>query len=321
MKLHQLRYLCEIAKQNLSFSRAAAAVHTSQPAISRQMRLLEEELGVELFVRSGNRIVALTEPAQRIVDIANVILRETETLKAAAREFLDRETGQLAIAATFTLARYVLPEVLKRFVARYPRVALKLLHGSSDQVCRLVASGECDLALTTRPSGSFPGLVLIEYCDLPRALIVPAGHPLVKAGPITLESISSYPLITLDFGSYGQARMRERFEREGLRPNIVFSGANVDVVKAFVEAGLGIAVLPRLCYLSTRDPGLRALNVDHLFEPHQGCFALRRDHYLHGYAYDFIAMTAPRLDRRTVEKALIAARAAQAIERAVDGAR
>lgn len=309
MKLHQLRYLCEIAKQGLSFSRAAAAMHASQPAISKQMRLLEEELGVELFVRSGNRVIALTEPGRRIVDIANVILCEAETLKAAAREFRDKDTGRLTIAATFTLARYALPEVLKRFAMRYPRVELKLLQGSSDQVCKLAASGECDLALTTRPTGSFPGLVLIEYCALPRALIVPSGHPLVKTKPITLMAISAHPLITLDFGSYGQTRMRERFEREGLRPNIVFSGTNVDVVKAFVEAGLGIAVLPRLCYQPARDPGLRALNVDHLFEPHQGCLAIRKNHYLHGYAYDFIAMVAPRIDRRTVEKALIAARA------------
>lgn len=304
MKLHQLRYLCEIAKQGLSFSKAAAAVHTSQPGISKQMRLLEEELGVELFVRSGNRIVALTEPGQRIVDIANVILQESENLKATAKEFLAGDTGPLKIAATFTLARYALPKVLQRFVARYPRVELKLLQGSSDQVCRLAASGECDVGLTTRPAEAFPELLLLEYCSLPRALMVPSGHTLAKAKHLTLKAISSHPLITLDFGSYGQTKMRERFLRNGLEPNIVFSGSNVDVVKAFVEAGLGIAILPRLAYQPSRDPGLRALDVDHLFEPHHGCLAIRKNHYLRGYAYDFIEMVAPRTDRRTVQRAL-----------------
>jgi LysR family cys regulon transcriptional activator len=306
MKLHQLRYLCEIARQGLSFSKAAAAVHTSQPGISKQMQLLEAELGVELFIRSGNRIIDLTEPARRIVDIANVILRESENLKAAAREFVDGRSGSLKVAATFTLARYALPKMLQRFVARYPGVELKLLQGSSDEVCKLTAAGDCDFALTTRPAETFPELALVEYCTLPRALMVPAGHALTRAKRITLKAIAAQPLITLDFGSYGQARMRERFEREGLAPNIVFSGANVDVVKAFVEAGLGIAVLPRLAYQQSRDPGLRALGVDHLFEPHQGCIALRKTHHLRRYAYDFIDIVAPRLDRSTVQQALSA---------------
>jgi LysR family cys regulon transcriptional activator len=303
MKLHQLRYLCEIARQDLSFSKAAAALHTSQPGISKQIRLLEEELGIDLFIRSGNRIVEVAEPGRRILDIATVILRESENLKAAAKEFMAGDSGRLNVAATFTLARYVLPKVLQRFTARHPKVELKLLQGSSDQVCKLAASGECDIALTTRPAEAFPELLLLEYCALPRALIVPRGHPLIRMKRITLKAISSQPLITLDFGSHGQAKMRERFVASGLEPNIVFSGANVDVVKAFVEAGLGIAVLPRLCFEPERDPGLRALDVDHLFESHRGCLAIRKSRYLRSFAFDFIQMLAPSIDRRTIEKA------------------
>ncbi|MDB5863457.1 MAG: transcriptional regulator, LysR family [Betaproteobacteria bacterium] len=308
MKLHQLRYLCEIAKRDLSFSNAAAALHTSQPGISKQMRLLEQELGVDLFVRSGNRISDLTEPGRRIVDIAAVILRQTDSIKAAAHEFLEGHTGRLNVAATFTLGRYVLPGVLQRFVVRYPQVQLELLHGSSDQVCKLVVSGEADIALTAGPAAAFPELLMLEYAQLPRALFVPRKHPLATSSSLSLKTISAYPLVTLHAGSRGQAKMRERFLSAGLEPNIVLSGPNIDVVKAFVEAGLGIAVLPRLAFDPVRDSGLRALDVDHLFEPHRANLAIRRNHYLRGYALDFIQMVAPKIDRRTVEQAGLASK-------------
>jgi LysR family cys regulon transcriptional activator len=309
MKLHQLRYLCEIVRRDLSFSSAAVALHTSQPGISKQMRLLEQELGVDLFIRSGNRIIELTEPGRHIVDIATLVLRQTENIKAAASEFMGGETGRLNVAATFTLARYVLPGVFQRFVAKYPKVELRLLHGSSDRVCRLVASGDADIGLTTQPATAFPDLVMLEYCQLPRALVVPRKHPLATSKGISLKGISMYPLITLDAGSHGQAQMRKLFMSNGLEPNIVFSGANVDIVKAFVEAGLGIAILPRLSIDPTRDPGLRALTVEHLFEPHHASLAIRKNHYLRGFAYEFMHMVAPKVDRHTVEKALAASRA------------
>ncbi len=303
MKLHQLRYLCEIARRDLSFSGAAAALHTSQPGISKQIRLLERELGVELFVRSGNRILELTEPGKRIVDIANVVLRQTDNIKATAQEFLEGGTGQLSIAATFTLARYALPGVLRQFVTRYPHVELKLMHGSADEVCSLVMSGEADVALTTRPAAVFAELLMLEYAVLPRALLVSREHALASVQSISLEAISAFPLVTLDAGSHGQARMRDLFLCRGLQPNIVLSGANIDVVKAFIEAGLGIAILPRLAFDAARDPGLQALDVDHLFEPHRASIALRRNHYLRGYAYDFIQLVEPKIDRHALDRA------------------
>ncbi len=307
MKLHQLRYLCEIAKRDLSFSNAAHALNTSQPGISKQMRLLEQELGVDLFIRSGNRIIDLTEPGRRIVELAGAVLRQIDGIKAAAQEFAGGEAGHLHVASTFTLARYVLPGALQRFVARYPGVELTLLHGSSDQICRLVASGEADLALVTEPAREFPDLLLLEYGPLPRALFVPAGHPLTAAKSLSLKSISAHPLVTLDAGSHGQARMRELFRSHGLQPEIVLSGANIDVVKAFVEAGLGIAILPRLAFEPARDTGLRLLDVDHLFEPHRASIAIRRNNYPRAFVYDLIGMLAPKIDRRAIERASAAA--------------
>jgi LysR family cys regulon transcriptional activator len=308
MKLHQLRYLCEIARQGLSFSGAAGALHTSQPGISKQIRLLEEELGVDLFIRNGNRIVEMTEPARRIVAIANVVLRELDEVKAVAREFREGNSGRLTLAATFTFARYILPDALRRFVSRYPKVEINLLQDSPAEVSRLASSGEADIALTTRPAEEFPDLLFVEYRKLPRVVVAPRGHALLGEKRITLKAISLYPLITLDIGSHGQLQMRELFARAGLEPRIVFAGVDVDVVKAFVEAGLGVAVLPEVAYDPKRDSRLGAVNAGHLFESHTGCLAIRKNHYLRGYAFDFIEMLAPGVDRRALEKALLAAR-------------
>ncbi|MBY0269328.1 MAG: LysR family transcriptional regulator [Burkholderiales bacterium] len=310
MKLHQLRYLCEISRQGLSFSSAATALHTSQPGISKQIRLLEEELGVDLFIRNGNRIVEMTEPARRIAAIASLVLRELEDIKAVAEEFREGGSGHLNIAATFTFARYILPEAFRNFVSRHPNVKVNLLQDSPAQVSRLASSGEADIAMTTRPAEDFPDLLFLEYCKLPRILLVPGVHPLLREKRVTLKAISMHPLITLDVGSHGQLQMRELFARSHLEPNIVFAGVDVDVVKAFVEAGLGIAVLPKLAFEPRRDSKLRALDVNHLFDPHVGCLAIRKNHYLRGYAFDFIKLLASNLDRRAVEKAIATARAA-----------
>jgi LysR family cys regulon transcriptional activator len=310
MKLHQCRYLAEIAKQGLNFSNAAASLHTSQPGISKQIRLLEEELGTDLFIRNGNRIVEMTEPGRRIVEIAKSILRLIDDVRATAREFTEGDAGKLVIAASFTFARYVLPGVFRRFVKRYPKVELNLLQGSPAHVAQFVASGEADFAVTARPAEPVPELLLLDYCKLPRTLLAPRGHPLLKEQRVTLKAISAYPLITLDVGSHGQSKMREIFARSSLTPHTVFTGVDVDVVKAFVEAGLGIAVLPAISYDPKRDPGLRAVEVGHLFDPHSGCLAIRRNHYLRGFAFEFIEMLAPALDRRAVEKALEVARVA-----------
>jgi LysR family cys regulon transcriptional activator len=309
VKLHQLRYFCEIARQGLSFSRAAAALHTSQPGISKQIRLLERELGVDLFIRNGNRIVEMTEPARRIFAMANAALRELEAVKDVAREFREGGSGRLDIAATFTFARYILPEALRRFVARYPGVEVNLRQDTAAQVAKLVSAGEAGIGLSTRPAEGFSDLLFLEYWKLPRVLVTPRDHPLIRERRVTLKSIARHPLITLDIGSHGQLKMRETFALAGLRPRILFAGVDVDVVKAFVGAGLGIAVLPKLAFEARRDSSLRTRDVSHLFEPHTGCLVIRKNNYLRGYAFDFIEMLASNIDRRTVEKELEAARA------------
>lgn len=298
MKLQQLRFLCEIANQGYSFAKAAASLHTSQPGISKQIRLLERELGIDIFIRHKGRIVEVTKPGAQVIELGRNVLREARRVKSAATEFLADDSGQLTVAATYMLARYALPAVYRRFVQRYPKVHLRLVQGSPDQVSKMAASGEVDLAVTTRYANlEFEGL-LIDYCTLPRVLVAPPGHPLLNRRSVTLDSIARHPLIRL-----GRHQMREIFSKAQLSPRVVFDDleVDVDVVKALVVAGLGVAILPDIAYDARRDVALRTVPVGHLFEPHTCCIAMRRNHYLRGYMHAFIRLLAPHLGQDAID--------------------
>lgn len=301
MKLQQMRYLCEIAECGYRFSRAAQSLHTSQPGLSRQIRQLERELGVDIFIRNRGRIAEVTAPGREIIALARSVLREAERVRMTAREFSEGDGGQLTVAATYMLARYALPPIYERFVARHPRVSLRLLQESPDRVSAMAATGEVDLAITTHHADTpFDG-VLIDYCELPRMLLVPRKHPLLRKKSLSLRNIADYPLIRL-----GQHRMRGLFSENRLHPKVIFAElqVDVDVIKALVEAGLGVAVLPAISYDPRRDTRLCAIPVGHLFEPLVCSIAMRKNRYLRSYMYDFIRLLAPKLDRPAVDAAL-----------------
>ena len=301
MKLHQLRYLCEIADRGYRFSGAAESLGLSQPGLSRQIKLLERELGVDLFVRNRGRIADVTPPGRDVIAVSRSALREIERVSAVAREFAEGLGGQLSIAATYVLARYALPGVYRRFAALYPRVSLKLVQGTPDRVAEMAASGEVDIAVTNRHGDPSPRTVLIDYGELPRVLMVPAGHPLLRRKPVTLQAVSEFPLIRV-----GRHKMRDLFAEHGIRPREIFTDleADIDVVKAMVESGLGVAVLPAIAYDARRDSKLRAIPVGHIFEPLVCSLAVRGNHLLRNYMYDFIRLLAPGLDRSKVDAAL-----------------
>jgi LysR family transcriptional regulator, cys regulon transcriptional activator len=301
MKLQQMRYLCEIAECGYRFSRAAHSLHTSQPGLSRQIKQLERELGVDIFVRNRGRIAEVTAPGHEIIALARSVLREVERVKMAAREFAEGDGGQLSVAATYMLARYALPPIYERFVARHPRVSLRLVQESPDRISAMAAMGEVDLAITTHHAGTAFDGVLIDYCKLPRVLLVPQKHPLLHKKPLTLRNIADHPLIRL-----GQHRMRGLFAENGLHPKVIFTDlqVDVDVIKALVEAGLGLAVLPAISYDPRRDTRLRAIPVGHLFEPLVCSIAMRKNRYLRSYMYDFIRLLEPRLERPAIDAAL-----------------
>lgn len=304
MKLQQLRYLCETANQNMNLSRAAKNLHTSQPAISKQIQLLEEELGVEIFLRSGKRIVKITPPGELIIQTATQMLRDADNLKKIAQEFTDDANGTLTIATTHTQARYALPPVIKRFTERHPKVKLILRQGNPVQISSLVSSGEADIAIATEAIEHFQELIMLPCYEWNRCVVVPPKHPLLKLKQLTLEAINEYPIITYDFAFTGRSKINQAFASRGLNPNVVLTAIDSDVIKTYVELGLGIGILANMAFDAKRDKHLRSIDAGHLFEPSTTRIGISRNSYIRSYVFDFIEMFAPHLDQAAIQAKL-----------------
>jgi len=304
MKLQQLRYLSEVAKRGLNLSGAAAALHTSQPGISKQIRLLEDELGVDILVRHGKRVVDVTAPGRAILEIAERILKDTENLKQVAREFGAEGRGELAVATTHTQARYALPTVIQRFIQRYPKVRLSLREGSPQQISELMQSGEADIAIITEAYEVYRDLVLLPCSQWNRCVITPLRHPLLAERQLTLDAIARFPLVTYDFAFSGDSPIRRAFDARGLKPEVALTAVDADVIKAYVELGMGVGILAKMAFDPARDFGLRLIDASHLFEPSTTHIGIRRHAYLRSYVYDFIEMFAPHLTRSVIEKTM-----------------
>jgi len=306
MKLQQLRYLREVARQGLNLSVAAEKLHTSQPGISKQIKLLEDELGVQILVRNGKRVVAVTEPGKIILEIAERMLGDADNLKRVGEEFSHEDTGTLTIATTHTQARYALPRVIKQFTQRYPKVRLRLRQGNPTQIAEMTSSGEADMCIATEAIALFDELVMLPCYDWNRSVIVPPNHPLTKEKKLSLEAVAKYPIITYDFAFTGRSKMQGAFESRGLTPNVVLTAIDADVIKTYVELGLGVGIVASMAYDPKRDRQLRAIDASHLFEPSTTRIGLRRNFYLRGYLYDFIGLFAPHLNRKAVDAAMAA---------------
>jgi len=304
MKLQQLRYLREVAKRGLNLSEAAQTLHTSQPGISKQIRQLEDELGVDILVRHGKRVVDVTEPGRVILGIAERILQDTENLRQVAREFGAEGAGSFTIATTHTQARYALPPVIARFSARYPKVRLSLRQGSPQDMAELVRSGQADIAIATEAVEFYEGLTLLPCYQWNRCVITPLKHPLLRDRQLSIESLARYPIVTYDFAFTGESPIRRAFESKRIEPNVVLTAIDADVIKAYVEMGLGVGILAKMAFDPARDLGLRLIDASHLFEPSMTRIAIKPNVYLRGYVYDFIELFAPHLKRAVVDATL-----------------
>jgi LysR family cys regulon transcriptional activator len=304
MNLQQLRYLNEIVRRGLNISDAAAALYTSQPGISKQVKLLEEELGIEIFVRNGKRIVALTEPGKTILDIAQRILHESDNLKQVGQEFQAQDSGQLVLAATHTQARYVLPPVVKQFIKRYPKVKLGLHQGNPTQIAEQVLNREADIAIATESIMLYDGLITLPCYDWYHCVVVPPKHPLLEIKKLTLAKLSEYPIITYDFAFSGRSKIDEAFAAANIEPNFALTAIDADVIKTYVELGLGVGILAELAFIPERDRHLRKIESSHLFKANTTRLAIRKNEYLRGYTYDFIELFSPHLTRNIVEKTM-----------------
>jgi LysR family cys regulon transcriptional activator len=239
MNLQQLRYLNEIVRRGLNISEAAAALYTSQPGISKQIKLLENELGIEIFVRNGKRIVALTEAGKTILDIARRILHEADNMKQFGQEFQGQDSGHLILATTHTQARYVLPPVVKQFIKRYPKVKLGLHQGNPTQIAEQVLNREADVAIATEALTQYDGLVTLPCFDWHHCVVVPPHHPLLEVKRLTLAKIAEHPIITYDYAFSGRSKIDAAFAAAHIEPNIALTAIDADVIKTYVELGLG----------------------------------------------------------------------------------
>ncbi len=301
MNLTQLRYLRGIAEQGFNISRAATALHTSQPGISKQIQLLEREIGVDILVRKGNRIVGVTEPGQAILNVARRMLGDAEILRRIGEEFTQRKK-RLVVATTHIYARYVLRSVIKDSMRLHPDVQLTLRQGSPAQIAQWVAAGDADIGVSSEPPEPIRAIALLPCSSLQRSVITRTGHPLLKEKRLTLAKLATWPLLTLDQSFPGGAAVLRAFGKARIEPNIVLSAIDADVIKTYVELGLGIAILPSIAYEPSRDRRLAAINASHLFEPTVTHIAIRRDSYLRDYMYDFILMIAPNWGREAIDR-------------------
>lgn len=303
MKLQQLRYLTEVARRGLNVSDAAEALFTSQPGVSKQIKLLEEELGVVVFERSGKRFVGVTEPGRLVLEISERILREADNLKRLGEEYADGDTGRLVIAATHTQARYTLPAVVKRFIARYPKVRLSLHQGSPTQIAEWLLAGEADVGIATEALDRYPELLALPCFQWSHSVIAPVGHPILDS-PLSLATLVRYPLITYDSAYAGRSRINRAFERVGLEPHVVLEAIDADVIKTYVGLGLGLGIIASLAFDKERDSGLMQLDASHLFESNTTKIGLRRGIYVRAYEYELISLFAPHLTRKAVDMAM-----------------
>src|SRR5438045_754019 len=304
MKLQQLRCLAEVARRGLNVSEAAEALHTSQPGVSKQNRALEDELGVQVFARHGKRLVEVTEPGKAVIAIAERILAEAQNLRRAGEEYANDKLGTLTIAATHTQARYALPTAVAAFKRKYPKVELLLHQGNPTQICEQVVSGEADMAVATEMISLYPELVSLPVYQWNRVVVVPPKHPLLK-GALTLENLAEHPIVTYDFAFANRSLVQKAFENRGLKPHVVLSAQDSDVIKTYVELGLGIGILAKMAFDPKRDLNLRAIDASHLFESSTTRLGIKRNAYLRRYAYEFIELFAPHLPRAIVERAVV----------------
>ncbi|OEY67724.1 HTH-type transcriptional regulator CysB [Marinobacter sp. X15-166B] len=304
MKLQQLRYIWEVSHHDLNVSATAQSLFTSQPGISKQIRLLEDELGLEIFARSGKHLTRVTPGGEIILREAGEILRRVEGIKKIAQEFSNQRKGDLSIATTHTQARYALPKVIQGFIEAFPEVSLHMHQGTPVQISEMAANGAVDFAIATEGMELFSDLIMMPCYRWNRSIIVPRDHPLATKQNLTLTELAEYPLVTYVFGFTGRSKLDEAFQAQGLTPKVVFTAADADVIKTYVRLGLGVGIIASMAFDEQVDKDLVALDGRDLFSSSITRIGFRKGTFLRGYMYDFIQRFAPHLDKEQVDKAV-----------------
>ena len=303
MKLQQLRYIWEVAHHDLNVSATAQSLYTSQPGISKQIRLLEDELGVEVFARSGKHLTHITPAGEAILEAAGEVLRKVDSIKQVAQEYSNERKGSLSVATTHTQARYALPATISSFMARYPDVSLHMHQGTPMQISEMAADGTVDFAIATEALELFSDLIMMPCYRWNRCILVPRDHALCQVSQLSLEDVAAHPIVTYVFGFTGRSKLDEAFVEKGLVPRVVFTAADADVIKTYVRLGLGIGIVAAMAHDESMDDDLVALDASHLFSSSVTRIGCRRGTFLRGYMYEFIEDFAPHLSRDVVQEA------------------
>jgi len=303
MKLQQLKYLLAIVDNGLNITAAAERLYTSQPGVSKQLKLLEEELGLQLFARKGKSLDGITSAGEQIIGRARVIMQEVENIRSLASDYYQEEEGALSIATTHTQARYVLPNIIGEFRERYPKVGLNLHQGTSEQIADMIASNDIDFAIATGSHELFSDLMLVPSYHWNRSIIVPKGHELTNLNrKITLHDLAKYPLVTYVFSFGGQSSFKLAFANEDLEPNVVFTARDADVIKTYVRMGLGVGIVASMAADCADKKDLQVIDADGLFPRSTTWIGFRRDAVLRRYMLDFAQLFAPHLTTRKLDE-------------------
>jgi len=305
MKLQQLRYIVEVLNNNLNVSATAEVLFTSQPGISKQVRMLEDELGIQIFGRSGKHLTHVTPAGQEVINIAQQILSKVEGIKAVAREHTQPDEGKLRIATTHTQARYALPEVIQGFIKKYSKVSLQMSQGTPAQISDAAAKGDADFAIATESLHLYNDLVMLPCYHWNRSIIVRKDHPLARKQDLTIQDIAKYSLVTYVFGFTGRSELDAAFEKAGAEPKIAFTATDADVIKTYVRLGVGIGVIASMAIDPKIDNDLVTIDASHLFKASTTKIGFRRGSFLRGYMFDFIERFAPHLNKHVVTQAML----------------
>jgi LysR family transcriptional regulator, cys regulon transcriptional activator len=303
MKLQQLRYLAAVVQSDLNITAAAAKLHATQSAISKQLKLLEDELGFNVFARSGRTLTRVTLPGEHVIRHALKMLREAENIHGLSEELREEDRGALSIGTTHTQARYVLPPIIQQFRRRYPNVQFHLHQGTSEQIAQMAEVDRIDFAMATGSHELFRKYVLLPCYQWHRRIVVPAGHPLTQIPRPSLQDLAAFPIVTYVFSFGGRSSLQQMFADAGLEANVALTARDADVIKTYVHVGLGVGIVADVALDPIQDRGLVSIDAAHLFPAHTTWIGFARDRLLRGYMYELISLVAPHLDRRTVDRA------------------
>ncbi|CCD36306.1 Regulatory protein CysB [Candidatus Paraburkholderia kirkii UZHbot1] len=304
MNLHQFRFVREAVRQNFNLTETAKALYTSQPGVSKAIIELEDELGVEIFTRHGKRVRSLTEPGQIILASVEKILQEVESLRRVGKDYAAQDQGNLTIAATHTQARYSLPSAIAEFKKRFPKVHLSILQGSPTQVAEMVIHDQADIAIATEAIANYKELVSLLCFQWQHLAVMQPDHPLLERKVLTLDDLAQYPIITYEASFAGRTKINQAFGLRNLTPDIVLEAIDADVIKTYVELGLGVGIMADIAFNPERDRHLRAMPVGHLFGTNITRLALKQGAYLRSYVYTLVELLSPSLNRKLIEQAL-----------------